>query len=121
MPIVSLAHGISLEILRSNTHENIQTLTLEHRYIQNQYHQHESGKLRDSIRTIVSNFQSVMERLMRHMQHLRHRKRSPVNLSEAKIHAAFLTTTDEFLPVNEEALILYERHYRDILRHMRMS
>ena len=62
-----------------------------------------------------------MERLMRHMQHLRHRRRSPVTLSEAKIHAAFLTTTDEFLPVNEEALILYERHYRDILRHIRMS
>jgi len=86
-------------------------------YIQNLLVTQENGHLRDSIRSLVSNFQSVMERLMRYMQHLRHHKSSPSNLSESNIHAAFLTTTDEFLPINERAFLLYENHYRDLLHY----
>lgn len=49
-------------------------------------------------------------------QHEFRKKISPLSLAESKIHAAFLTTTDEFLPVNDSALRLYEIHYKDLLR-----
>ena len=114
-------NAFELEKWRQFSTRQFGTRQRELTYIQNQCQQHDSGKLRNSIRAIVSNFQSIIERLMLHMQHLRHRKRSPVNLSESKIHAAFLTTTDAFLPETEGALILYERHYRDILRRIRMG